>query len=542
MHVRGSALLCAALLFAVGCGSDETVGKSRDLTFAAPGALSEASGKGGFRFGAASAATQIEDQNTHTDWWIFTAPASDGGLNRGSAFVGDASRGYTKALDDVALLSDLGLDSYRFSMEWARIEPTRNAIDDTALAHYDAVVDALVAAHIRPNVTIHHFSNPTWIDDPRDTACTNGPSDTNLCGFGDPVGGPLVIDEIAEHARMLAARYGDRVDDWVTVNEPINYLFLAYAVGLFPPGKQKLSRQLDEFIPVVRDYIRAHVAIYRAIKEADTVDADGDGVAASVGLTLSVGAWVPAKNNDLSDDQVDVSARDRFVYVFHHLLVDSIMGGAFDPDLDGTMDEAEPDWQNTLDWLGVQYYFRAGVTGTGTSFLPMPLALTPCFDVLNAGACVRPIDPTFCVPAMKYEFWAPGLLEVLSDFAGRWPDLPLVVSESGIATENGDRRAENIVRSLEQIAQARAQGIDVRGYYHWSVFDNFEWVSGFVPRFGLYRVDYNSYERSPTTGADVLGQIAQSRTVSRAERDQYGGPGPMRPEVEGAPLPEYCNK
>jgi len=139
-------------------------------------------------------------------------------------------------------------------------------------------------------------------------------------------------------------------------------------------------------------------------------------------------------------------------------------------------------------------------------------------------------DFTKCVPAMKYEYYEPGIYEILKDYAARYPTLPMVVSESGIATENGERRAQHVVRSLEQIARARDEGVDVRGYYHWSLFDNFEWAEGFEPRFGLYHVDYTTYARTPTAGATALGEIAKSRTLTTETRASRGGVGPMAEE------------
>jgi beta-glucosidase len=519
---------------AVACGDD---GPS-DVAFGEMGSLTDPAGRDGFRFGAASAATQIEDQNTNTDWYWFTLPVDQGGRGQGTAFVGDASGGYTRAVEDVQLVVDTNLDSYRFSMEWARIEPQRDVIDEAALAHYDEVVDTLLAAGIRPMITLHHFSNPVWVDDPRDTSCTAGPSDTNLCGLGHPTGGAEVIAEMEEFATLLAERYGDRVDEWGTLNEPVNYLLASYGIGNFPPGKMYLFDLLTDFIPVVRDYLSAHAAMYAAVKAADTVDADGDGSAADVGLTLSVAHWIPTADHQVSDDPIDVAAHERLTYVFHYLVVRALTEGAFDPDLDGTLDEAQPTWQGTLDWLGVQYYFRAGVTGQ-FALIPV-LELAPCFAEFDLGSCLHPEDPTFCVPTMGYEFWAEGLYEILTDFGERWPDLPLVVSEAGIATEVGARRAENVVRVLEQIDRARRAGVDVRGYYHWSLFDNFEWAEGFGPRFGLYHVDYDTFARTETLGATVLSEIAGARLMTAAQRKTYGGSGPMTPEPGVPDDPAFC--
>ena len=525
--------LALASLGLLACSSGESVTPvpSLDLSFGAVGSISAPSGKGGFRFGASSAATQIEDQNTKTDWYLWTGATADGGLGH-PPFVGDASDGYTMAEADIDLLVQMHLDSYRFSIEWARVEPQRGVIDEAALDHYSKLLDALKAHGIRPNVTIHHFSNPVWVDDPRDPGCANGPSDTNLCGLDNPVGGPMVVQAMADHARLLAQRFGDRVDDWATLNEPVNYLLAAYFAGTYPPGKAGIIDIPNKFIPAVRNYISAHAAMYKAIKEADTIDADGDGVAASVGFTKEAAEWVAASNGMPSTDPVDTDARDRLLWVYQHLFVDALREGSFDSDLDGKLDEPHPEWKDTLDWLGVQYYFRGGVTGYPT-LIPV-LNLTPCYSTFDLGACIPPLDPTYRVPVMNYEHDPAGLYVVLKDFSERWPGLPLTVTESGIATQVGTRRAEMIVRALEQIDKARKEGADVRGYYHWSIYDNFEWALGYVPRFGLYTVDFDTFKRTPTEGATVFGAIAKAREVTADQRKQYGGDGPMTPETSAA--------
>lgn len=503
-----------------------------DIDYAPVGAVSGDAGKGSFRFGASSAATQIEDENKDTDWYVWTQPKDQGGLGNGT-FVGDAVKGYTLAEQDVDLLVEMGLDSYRFSIEWARVEPQKDQIDEAALQHYSDLIDLLIAKGIRPMVTIHHFSNPVWIDDPRDTSCPNGPTDANLCGWDHPEGGKVVAEQLAEHAKLLAERFGDRVDDWCTLNEPVNYMLAGYGIGNFPPGKSGILSDIQtKFLPAVRNYMDAHSRMYDAIHAADTVDADGDGVAASVGFTKEAGEWVAADDNAVSEDASDVKARDGVIWVYQHLFVEAFMQGGFDTDLNGDLDEPHPEWKGKLDWMGVQYYFRAGVTGT-PGLLPLVEA-TPCFGSFDLGACLPPLDPTYWVPAMAYEHHPEGLYTVLSDFGSRWPGLPLTVTESGTATASGPRRAEVVVRALESIERARKEGVDVRGYYHWSLTDNFEWALGFGPRFGLYTVDYDdpNYKRTPNEGATVLGAIAKSRKLTVEDRTKYGGDGPLTPEPE----------
>lgn len=516
--------LAAAAVLSGSCSSEDAPPPA--IEYATPGSSSQPSGVGSFRFGAASAATQIEDQNRNVDWYIFTAPEPEG-LGRGD-FVGDAVFGYSRAAQDIALLTEMNLDAYRFSMEWARIEPQRDAVDEAALAHYRSVLDGLARAGIAPMVTLHHFSNPIWVDDPRAIDCDEGPTDTNLCGFDHETGGDLVVAEAREHAALLAARYGDVVDDWVTVNEPINYLLSAYGLGVFPPGKAALLNDFPRLMRASKRLIAMHAAMYDAIHEFDTVDADGDGVAASVGYAASVAKWIPARRNRLSENPDDIAAVERMNYIYHYLFADSVRNGTFDADLDGTVDEQHPEWANRLDWLGVQYYFRAGVTAQ-TPLIP-GLRGTLCFGGYDLGACIRPEEPTKNVPTMDYEYYEPGVYEILRELATRYDDLPMIVTESGLATNVGRRRAEHVVRSLEQIERAREEGIDVRGYYHWALTDNFEWSFGSGPHFGLYSARAPGFERVATEGATVLGEISRTRTVTSAMRATYGGLGPMTPE------------
>ncbi len=502
------------------------------LHVGAMASLTQPAGRGGFRFGAATAAAQIEDGLAHSDWHFWTLPEAQGGMGQGTP-VGEAVQGATRALADVGLITAMHLDAYRFSIDWSRIEPERGVISEEGLAHYDALIDALVAAGVRPMVTLHHFSSPIWVHDFRQPPCAADalPDDTNLCGWGHPQGADEIVRSFGDFAALVAERYGDRVDEWCVLNEPVNYLMAAYGVGYFPPGENLLFATPD-LVAVYRNYLRAYVAAYDAIKAHDGVDATGDGRAADVGLSLSIADWVPARGNRRSDHPDDVAAAEAVRYIYHDLIVQSLLDGTFDPDLDGSAAEAWPEWRGKLDWLGLQYYFRAGVSGQ----LPLipPIKGTLCFGDFDFGACIPPADPSHYVPSMAYEFWVPGLIDVLRDYAVRYPELPLVITESGIATEVGERRAEAVVRVLEALHQVIQEGVDVRGYYHWSLLDNFEWAEGFHPRFGLYRVDTDgvsgSYDRQPTLGAEVLGAIAQRRGVSAEDRAAFGGNGPMHPE------------
>lgn len=498
--------------------------------FGKRGSLSAPSGAGSFRFGTASSATQIEDQNTNTDWYAWTAPAPEG-LGKGTAFVGEASRGYTRALEDIALADSLGLDSYRFSIEWARIEPSPGQYSEVALDHYDDMLDELVARGMTPMVTLHHYSWPTWVSNPRKPCDIFNP--TRDCGLETDESYALLADSMGRLAELLAHRFGDRVDDWYTLNEPVNYVIAGYGMGLFPPGRSNILQMKEKMMPLVRRYFDLHARLAKALRAHDTVDADNDGQATSIGFGLSLQEFVPARDGKPSQYQADIAARDRLDYVMREAPIRFMLEGGFDADLDGTLEEPHPEWKGTLDWVGVQTYFRSGVTAA-VPLIPV-LDLILCFDEgsdLGLGACVEPLDESYWVPTMKYG-WGPDSLYLnLSALSKRFPQLPLVVTENGIATQSGARRSELIVRSFEDIMKAQDEGADIRGYFHWTLTDNFEWHLGFGPQFGLFRVDWKDYSRIKTTGAETLQKIATRRGVSPELLKLYGGEGPLSPEKD----------
>ena len=201
-----------------------------------------------------------------------------------------------------------------------------------------------------------------------------------------------------------------------------------------------------------------------------------------------------------------------------------------DVDLDQIREEEHPQWKNKLDWLGLQYYSRNGVSAS-PAMIP-GVDATICAGGFDFGSCLPPVDETHMVPSMGYEYYEKGIYNVIMDMKKRYPTVPFVITEAGIATKVGKRRAENTIRTLEQIHRAMDDGADVRGYYHWSLMDNFEWSEGYEPQFGLYTVDRETYDRTPTEGATVLGELSKARKITEAQREEYGGTGPMTPEEE----------
>lgn len=473
----------------------------------------------GFKWGAAGAAHQIEGGNTRNNWYQFeTLPAFAGKTVEPS---GNAVDGYARYEEDADLAASLGDGAvFRLSIEWSRVEPSRDVWDEAEWQHYRDVLEALRDRGLSPMVTLHHFTEPIWMQDLTDLECAAGPTDANLCGWTNPE----VPDEFAEFAAEVAARFGDLVDEWSTFNEPGGYLLSGYLGGAFPPGYLTITTTgiTERVVPVAEGMFDGHVKAYGAVHAADTVDADGDGTAAVVGFTNSIQWIVPVDE----DDPADVAAADRIKGLYGYLFPDALILGMLDRDLDGVPEESHPEWAGTVDQLGFQYYFRMYVKAK-EGFPPVDAVICDptVLELLGLSPasfeCPEP-DPDD-VTMMGYEHYAPGLGLLATDLAARYPGVSLRVTEAGIATTTGARRAESIVRQLEGLAEAIDGGAPVDGYIHWSLTDNFEWAEGFRPRFGLWTVDLDTYTRTETEGATVLRTIIADNGLRQSVLDAYDG-------------------
>jgi len=421
-----------------------------------------------FLWGVATSAHQIEGENRRNDWWDWEeAP----GRVRGGARSGAACRGWDRYEEDLDLVRNLGLNAYRFSLEWSRIEPEAGRYDDRAVAHYRAVLEACRARSILPVVTLHHFTNPRWF------AARGGWEDrSNLPHF-------------ERYARLAGERFGDLVDLWVTVNEPEVYGFYGYASGIWPPGVTDRSRALQ----VIANLLEAHALAARALRESDRADADGDGRATWIGAAKH---WVilDPKRPWWPLDRLAASAQHQ---VFNVAVARALAGGPIDLRIPGArpaVRDADA-MVGSSDFLGVNYYTRWLVTLTGKD----PRSPAPRAPVNDLG----------------WEIYPEGLERAL--LACRGYGLPLVVTENGIADAADRTRADFLRRTLAALDRARAEGVDVRGYFHWTLYDNFEWADGYEGRFGLYAVDFDKPDgpRVKRASADVLRDEVRRRLTSR---------------------------
>jgi beta-glucosidase/6-phospho-beta-glucosidase/beta-galactosidase len=444
----------------------------------------------GFLFGSATAAFQVEKGLTASDW--------SGWASTKGKIVGDGhpDTGGPDALahvdEDVKLLVDSKQNAYRFSIEWSRLYPTRAAFDRDepvveALAAYDGLIGKLVAAKIAPVVTLVHFSMPSWLSDP---TRPNEPQ-----GFERTEASTL----FAEFARRAAARWGKNVDAWITINEPLNVALGGYVQGSLPPG---VLLDVPRALALVKAEARAHAQAFDAIHQADTGDADGDGKAAMVSVALHQRTFRALDPNE----SVDVEAADRVRRLWNLWFANAIVRGDFDDEFDLSYDgpndkRADPALVKRADFLGVNYYSDTLVSATRGIILP----------VINAAIYQANLETDRPKTDFGWDIHPDGLGVVLDELAPY--GLPLIITENGLADASDNNRARFLAEHLVQVGKALQRGVDVRGYMHWALIDNFEWASGFCPKFGF--ASYNSSGvRTARPSLDVYRSIIEANGLA----------------------------
>jgi beta-galactosidase len=484
------------------------------------------------------------DQNT--DWWAWAHDAANIAAHRVSGDLPEAGPAFYDHYKEDVRRARLGLRSntLRLSLEWSRIFPTSTASVDTSggitlaalqqldtlasqaeVTHYRAVFTELRRRHLAPFVTLSHFSLPLWIHDPiaaRNALAGIDPSGALPTGFG-PAGwlDAAIVPEFGKYAAYCAWKFGDLVDLWAPLNEPLVVAVSGYVnvpgafAGNFPPGAFSFTGT----IAVLVNEVAANAAAYDAVKAWDTVDADGDGVAARVGLVHNMVAFQP-KNPQSAGDVAGAMHGD---YLFNRIFLNAALLGDVDANANGTIDAGEhhPELVGKADFVGVNYYLRATASSLGAPISPViPLLdFLPTLSYQTPQNPSAPPCPSTCTE-FGWEIYPAGLRDVLT-IAGSY-GLPVYITENGIADGNDDQRPAYLIRHLQVLQQAIADGVaNVRGYYHWSLVDNFEWSSGYYPKFGLYAFDTKKrLRRRPS--AVYYGRIARKNVIPSRLAARFG--------------------
>lgn len=398
----------------------------------------------GFLWGTATAAHQVEGGNTHSDLWLME--------NVPESFFaepsGDACDHYHLYPHDLALLKALGFAAYRFSIEWARIEPEEGFFSQAALDHYRRMVANVRALGLIPIVTFHHFTSPLWFT--RDGGWTDPKSVDRFARYCDRAGRALsdlvlyacTINE-ANVPMMISAQRAAEDGGW---RQPARFADIARRCG--GDAARWAPYLICDGHAASPQLIAAHRKAYEALKSA--------GLTCPIGLTLAL--------LDMQAEPGGEALRDAAEKLIDGQFLESVRGD---------------------DFIGVQTYTRMRFGPRGHVPPPQGAERTQ----------------------MGYEFY-PEALEATVRKAARISGCPVLVTENGIGTEDDTRRVAFTRRALVGLHKAISDGIDVRGYIHWSLLDNYEWLEGYRPKFGLVGVDRATQARRPKPSAWWLGDIA----------------------------------
>ncbi|MEH0430178.1 GH1 family beta-glucosidase [Streptomyces stelliscabiei] len=412
-----------------------------------------------FLWGVSTSAHQIEGAAAEREPSVWDAFTAEAGHVKDGSTAEVACDHFHRYPQDVALLRDLGVGAYRFSVSWTRVN------SPGGLDFYDRLVDELAGAGVRPVPTLFHWDLPSSLEEAggwlnRDTA-----------------------ERFAEYASVVAARLGDRVTKWITINEPAEHTLLGHALGTHAPGKQLMF----DALPAAHHQLLGHGLAVRALRAAGVTDI---GIANSHGPT-----WAA------SQEQADVEAAGFYDLLLNRLFAEPIILGEYPEGIGELMPgtDISADLKvisEPLDWYGVNYY------------APTRVGAPEGADIEFGGITI-PAELPFTVKEIEgaptTDFGWPvvpgGLTELLTTFRERYGDRlpPVVITENGCSYEGVDDQEriaylDGHVRALHEATEA---GVDVRGYFVWSLLDNFEWAEGYARRFGLVHVDFETLERTP---------------------------------------------
>lgn len=439
----------------------------------------------GFLWGAATSSYQIEgawnEDGKGENIWDRFCHSPHRVMNGSTGDV--ACDHYHRMPQDVALMRELGLKTYRFSISWARVLPEgHGTVNPAGLDFYDHLVDALLEADIVPNATLNHWDYPQALMDRG-----GWPNRDN-------------VEPFVEYARLMFERLGDRVGYWSTHNEPRVVALTGYAQGRHAPGLHDTSLAYQ----AVHHLLLSHGRAVQAFREG--------GYAGQIGIVINIDHVEP-----VSQSADDLAAAQRVAQSYAPLFLDPIYKGQYPADLLRWMGTEAPDVhhgdmadiQQPIDFVGVNYY--------NTSVVSQDVHTGP----FNAAS--RTIsEPGWGRTAMDWGIAPGGLEKVLLDVSAQYGGPPLMITENGCALpdapdERGfvrDRGRVNFIREhLLAVHRAIEAGADVRGYNTWSLFDNFEWAWGYGPRFGLVRVDYGTQQRIPKQSARWYSRVIAQNTV-----------------------------
>ena len=420
-----------------------------------------------FAWGTATAAHQVEGNNTNNNWYDWEHQLDEN--NQPRIHNGDksilAADHWNRYPDDIKLMKDLGVNHYRFSIEWSKIEPQNGDYNVESIQHYRDLCDSLIKNNITPVVTLHHFTHPTWFE--------------KLGAFEKKEN----IDHFIEYSEYAFNNLKDLVPIWCTINEPSVFVSQGYFNGIFPPGKKDPVLAAT----VLENLLFAHTKTYKHLKSLN----GGDN--AQIGLVKNIFQFDPLRRWHILDWAFSKVLNN----VFTHSTLDYFKKGYSTFSLPGMVKKhmENNDAVGAMDFIGLNYYSRMHVKGQAN--------LTEPFVFEKRAKDIQ--------TDMDYALYPEGFYEALHTISTL--KKPIYVTENGVADQGNNIREIFIKRYLYALHKGLQDGLDIRGYFYWTLMDNFEWSEGYKMKFGLYEVDFETQERTLRESSNLFAKMVKKPGV-----------------------------
>lgn len=413
----------------------------------------------GFLWGTATAAHQVEGGNTNNNWYQWENTLGKIKEQHTSGLACDWWGGRWR--EDMQNAAETGQNAHRLSVEWSRIQPRQDVWDESAIEHYRVMLKGMIEFGIKPMITLHHFSNPIWFEE--------------LGGWENP-DAPALFNTFV---RKIVPALTPYTDLWVTINEPNVYAYSGYVSGDFPPGKKDMSTALKVMVALTK----AHALAYRSVHEFQPE--------AQVGLSINYRSFYPATKSPLDKWVAKTQSK-----IFNDLFPQAAKTGVV-RFLNKKI--SVPEAANTQDFIGLNYYSRDQVSFD----LRKPMNLFGRLyykkdaDLSTTGFIAN--EPDGFYEAIK---WSAKL------------GLPIYITENGVEDADDRMRPRYIAQHIHKLWRAVNYNWPVKGYFHWSLVDNFEWERGWTQRFGLWGLDVDTQKRIRRHSVDLYAAICKANGLS----------------------------
>lgn len=416
----------------------------------------------GFLWGSATASHQVEGSNTYNNWSAWEEQVGRIRMGHKAGLACDWWGGRWK--EDFDRAAETGQNAHRLSIEWSRVQPRQDLWDESAIDYYRQMLRGLDQRGLTPLVTLHHFTDPLWL-----TEMGGWENDETPALFEKFVA--KMVDALKEFCRT-----------WVTINEPNVYTIMGYLYTAFPPGKNDLK----SCFPVLKNMIRGHAAAYRAIH---SLQPD-----ASVGIALNYQSFQPAHPWLPWDHWLARFVHSNFNASFPNALASGKFKFAF-------QSISLPEARNTQDFFGLNYYTRqmAAVNLFRNKDLFIHLSHPKDAEISDTGHMAN-------VPQGFYE-----AMKFAKSFG-----IPIYITENGVEDADDNLRPRYLIQHVHQMWRAVNFNWPIKGYFHWSLVDNFEWERGWTQRFGLWGLDLETQARTRRTSVDVYEAICRENGIDSA--------------------------